>query len=704
MPHFRFAARRLGSLLIGLSIGTAIVPAFAQPAPAAQVTLDPVVVTATRRAERSFDVPASVDSIDGATIRHGQPQINLSETLVRVPGVFAANRGNYAQDLQISSRGYGARAAFGVRGVRLYQDNIPATMPDGQGQTGSFSLLSAQRIEVLRGPFSTLYGNASGGVIAVFTEEPTLDPVLAATASFGNYRTSNAGVKASGMAAGLGYVAAASRFETDGYREHSAASRNLVNAKLVASPSEATWVTLIGTSQYQPESQDPLGLTRSQWEANPRQVDPVAIQFDTRKTIDQMQGGAALDHALSSASAVRVTAYGGRRVVRQYLSFRGDGATSAGGVVDLDRDFGGLGARFLWNGELAGRPVTFAAGADFERQHEVRQGFVNNNGALGALRRDEDDTVTGTDAYAEARVRALSALSLTLGVRTSTVRYKSDDHYIVGPNPNDSGARKFKNTSPVAGAVWHVAETLNVYASYGRGFETPTFAELAYRPGATGLNFALAPATSRAYEVGAKWLPSPQHRINAAAFAIDTDNEIVVDTATGGRNTFKNAGKTRRHGAELVWDGDFGQGFKAHANYTYIKAEFADPFTSGAPPVATPAGAKLPGVPAQQAYGELVWTPGGYGGFNAALEIQYVGKLYVNDRNTDAAPAYTVGSARVGFTQIWGKVTLREYIRVNNVADVKYVGSVIVGDTNGRHFESAPGRNWFAGASIDVPF
>ena len=140
---------------------------------AAALVLDPVVVTATRRAERSFDVPASVDVIDGTTIRDGQPAINLSESLVRVPGIFAANRNNYAQDLQISSRGFGARATFGVRGVRLYQDFIPATMPDGQGQTGSFSLLSTQRIEVLRGPFSTLYGNASGGVIAVFTEDPT---------------------------------------------------------------------------------------------------------------------------------------------------------------------------------------------------------------------------------------------------------------------------------------------------------------------------------------------------------------------------------------------------------------------------------------------------------------------------------------------------------------------------------------------------
>ena len=703
MPLNRFVAMAFGFTLVA-AIAGAISPAFAQSTSVAQVTLDPVVVTATRRAERSFDVPASVDSIDGATIRDGQPQINLSETLVRVPGVFAANRGNYAQDLQISSRGYGARAAFGVRGVRLYQDNIPATMPDGQGQTGSFSLLSAQRIEILRGPFSTLYGNASGGVIAVFTEDPTLDPVLAGTVTFGSYDTSNVGVKASGTVGGVGFVAAVSRFETDGYRDHSAASRNLGNAKLVGDLGAATRITLIGSSQYQPESQDPLGLTRAQWEANPRQVDPVAIQFDTRKTIDQQQGGAAIDHALSSNSAVRITGYGGRRVVRQYLSFSGIGNTSAGGVVDLDRDFAGMGARFLWSGELAGRPVTFTAGAEFERQHEVRQGFVNDNGALGALRRDEDDTVTGTNFYAEAKARVLPALSLTLGVRTSTVRYKSEDHYIVGPNPDDSGTRKFTNTSPVAGVVWHVAENLNAYASYGRGFETPTFAELAYRQGGTGLNFALAPATSRAYEVGVKWLPSPKHRINAAAFAIDTDNEIVVDAATGGRTTFKNAGKTRRRGAELAWDSDFGSGLTAHANYTYIKAEFADSFTSGAPPVATPAGTKLPGVPAQQAYGELVWTPGGYGGFNAALEVQYVGKLYVNDRNTDAAPAYTVGSARVGFAQVWGKATMREYVRVNNFTDKKYVGSVIVGDTNGRHFESAPGRNWFAGASIDMPF
>ena len=283
--------------------------------------LDPIVVTATRNAQRSFDVPASVDSLDQATIRDGQPAINLSESLARVPGVFAANRNNYAQDLQLSIRGFGARATFGVRGVRLYQDFIPLTMPDGQGQTGSIGLLSAQRIEVLRGPFSTLYGNASGGVVAIFTEDPPLAPVVEASASLGSFFTSNVGVQAGGTQGAVGFVAAGSRFDTEGYRAHSAATRDLVNAKLVIAAGPATRVTIIGNTQHQPNAQDPLGLTQAQVEADPRAADPLTELFDTRKSVDQLQGGVAVEHTVAPSTVLRVTAYTGTRQVEQYLAF-----------------------------------------------------------------------------------------------------------------------------------------------------------------------------------------------------------------------------------------------------------------------------------------------------------------------------------------------------------------------------------------------
>src|SRR6476661_6023253 len=258
--HQTAVSLRLRVLVALAALGLAP-PTFAQSASGDVVVIDPITLTATRRAERAFDVPASVDTIDGATLHNGQPQVNLSETLVRIPGVFAANRQNYAQDLQISSRGFGARAAFGVRGVRLYQDGIPVTMPDGQGQTGSFSLLSAQRVEILRGPFSAQYGNASGGVISVFTEEPLDTPLVSFTAGGGSYGTGTFGVKLGATAGQVGGVFAASEFVTDGYRDHSSARRDLTNAKLLIDPSPDTRITLIGNTQFQPETLDPLGLT-----------------------------------------------------------------------------------------------------------------------------------------------------------------------------------------------------------------------------------------------------------------------------------------------------------------------------------------------------------------------------------------------------------------------------------------------------------
>jgi iron complex outermembrane receptor protein len=254
----------------------------------------------------------------------------------------------------------------------------------------------------------------------------------------------------------------------------------------------------------------------------------------------------------------------------------------------------------------------------------------------------------------------------------------------------------------VLGLVYHASNDVNIYASYGRGFETPTFAEMAYNPNGTGLNFGLDPATSRAVEVGIKAVLGKKHRINAALFHVDTDDEIVTDTAIGGRNTFKNAGRTRRNGAEALWDGELPWGLRAHVALTWLRAEFTDAFTIGTPPLPVAPGARLPGVPSKQAYGELVWVPGGYGGFNAGVELQYVDKLYVNDRNTDAAPASTVTNFRVGLAQVAGRTTWTEFVRLNNAFDRNYVGSVIVGDANGRFFEPAPGRNWFVGASVDV--
>ncbi len=672
-----------------------------EPAPA---QIDPVVVTATRTAERAFELPVAIDTVGAEQIQRGQLQINLSESLQRVPGISIQSRWNYAQDLQLSVRGFGARANFGVRGVRLYQDYIPATMPDGQGQTGSFSLVSAQRIEVLRGPFSSLYGNASGGVISVFTEDGPATPLLNGQLIGGSYDTWNGVLKGEGQAGAVNYVVAANAFTTSGYRDHSDASRTIGNAKLRLAVGPDTTITMIGNYLDQPDAQDPLGLTRAQWEANPRQADPLAVLFDTRKSVNQTQGGVTVEQRLSERADLRVTGYVGSRTVRQFLALSGAGPTSSGGVTDLGNTFGGVDGRLSYRFTFADRPWRLTVGADAETQRQQRRGFVNDNGLLGDLRRDEIDTVSNTDGYVQLEFSPWDPISLFAGFRYSDVRFDSSDHYITAQNPDDSGARRYSDGMPVAGIVWHVTDYLNAYANYGQGFETPTFTELAYRPVGSGLNLGLEPSLSNSYEVGLKALLPRSQRVNLALFNTDTTNEIVINTASGGRTTYKNAAKTRRQGVEAAWQGDLGAGFAGYASYTYLSARFTTAATTGSPPQTVPAGAHLPGVPQANAYAELSWAYPSAWGLNAALEVQYAGKMYVNDRNTDAAPAYTVGNLRVGFEQRAGAWLVREFFRLNNFANVNYVGSVIVGDTNGRYFEPAATRNFLVGASVSVSF
>lgn len=326
-----------------------------------------VVVSGTRAEHTSFDLPASVDVVDAAQIGDTQLRVNASEALVAVPGVVVRNRENYAQDLQISSRGFGTRSAFGVRGVRLVADGIPATMPDGQGQAATFNLDLAERIEVLRGPMSALYGNHSGGVVQLFTREPTDTPTVEASFTGGSYGQRKFDTNASGRSGGIGYLLDASRFETDGYRDHSAATRKQAYAKLVVEPSPTSRLVLTASGLRQDDTQDPLGVTWATYQRDPRagEIDTtdtqtpqrtLADRYDTRKSIDHQQFGATYEQTFG-ADRLQVTAYGGNRRVIQYQSFsRGFQAPSShsGGVIDFDRDFYGIDANWRAVRQVAG--------------------------------------------------------------------------------------------------------------------------------------------------------------------------------------------------------------------------------------------------------------------------------------------------------------------------------------------------------------
>jgi iron complex outermembrane receptor protein len=673
-------------------------------APACAVAQDDVVViTATRQPQPSLEVPASVDRIYADEIREGRPQVNLSESLGRVPGIVVQNRQNYAQDLQISSRGFGSRSTFGVRGIRLIADGIPASMPDGQGQAATFALGSAQRIEVLRGPFSSLYGNAAGGVISIETEDgpptPTFEPALL----LGSYGTWREAAKFGGQWGALNGIVDASHFHTEGYRQHSEANRDHVNGKLKYELNPDTSFALVANTLRQPQTQDPLGLDRNQLQQDPRQVTPQAIQFNTRKTITQDQLGLTLNHRLDPASNVQATVYGGQRFVEQYLAIplaAQNAPTHSGGVVNLDRDYGGAALRYFT--QLAG--VRLSAGLEYETMEERRKGFINNFGVAGALKRDEHNDVSTTGLFVQGEWKFAERWAGHAGVRTTTVQFRSRDSFL--SNGDDSGAKSYRGTTPVAGLVFKLNPRTSLYGNLGRGFETPTFVELANRgPGQSGLNFGLDASRSRHGELGVKTIVPGWVRLNAALFKIVNENEIVVDQNMSGRASFKNVGHTDRKGFELGAETLLTGPFEARLAYTYLKAAFREGFTTVLntlnTPVNVPAGSFLPGVPKSVLYGELRYRAEP---FYAQLEGLHKSRVPVNDPNLEFADAYTSLNLMAGVVQQGRSWRITEFARIDNLTDRSYVGSVIVNETNSRFYEPSPRRNMTIGIQASLQF
>jgi iron complex outermembrane receptor protein len=661
--------------------------------PAEELPLEEVVVTATRVETRLFDVPAAISRVSAEALRSHALGINLADDMGSVPGLLARNRNNYAQDQQISVRGIGANSPFGIRGVRVYQDGIPATGPDGQGQVSQFNLDSADRVEVLRGPFSALYGNSSGGVIQIFTADGEVPTQLRSAVAYGSYSTFRAGVTARGGTESFGYNAAFTHFTVDGYRDHSSARNESFNGKVHYKPSDNSRISFIANIVSRPDAEDPLGLTPAQFAENAHQTAAIALQFNTRKSLEQQQAGLIYDLDFSDSQSIRLLGYYGEREVEQFLSIpvaAQTPATHSGGVVDLDRKFGGGDARWTWRGDFAGRAVSWVVGASYDRQNELRRGYNNfvgtTLGVKGALRRDENNISYNMDLYTQGTLDFATDWSATLGVRRSEVHFESEDHFL--SNADDSGKVKFDATSPVVGILYKARSWLHLYGSYGQGFQTPLGSELAYRAdGQGGLNLALRPSRNNSSELGAKLRVSPDLTAEATVFRVLTRNEIVIDTNSGGRSTYRNAGRTRRSGAEFAMAYRFADNWRTQIAYTYVDATYTT-------------GNRLPGVPKNSAYASLRW--GGDLGWQVGASSQYVSRIAVNDQNLVFTPSFVIFGLDAGYGVDFQAFRLNAFVRANNLFDRDYVGSVIVGDGNGRFFEPGPGFNVLAGFNVTL--
>ena len=670
-----------------------------RPALAAETPpLETLVVTASREQRPWLTTPGAVSKMSSDAQLPGL-RLDSAELLQGLPGLQADSRSNYAQDTRLVLRGFGARSAFGVRGMAVRLDNIPLAMPDGQAQLGSVLLDEVTSVEVLRGPLATLYGNGAGGVILLQTQAPQANQLKVA-ASGGPDNSQKQNVSGSWRSGAWAMSAQASHMHSDGFRVHSAVERHQGGAQLYYEGEGGLNVTLRLDASRDPETQDPSGLSPEQWRENPEQVSSwlEICNCNTRKQIKHRQLSLNIEKELQ-VGAWQLATWHGRRNIDQWLPFEGREIDSSGAVIDLQRDFSGLQASYRHNASLATMPLSVTLGMSLERMEDTRRGYVNESGLSGDLRRDEVGAVDSDDLFTLLEWQATGQLTVLGGLRHSRSEFAVDDAFIVVPinpdetgNPDDSGSLDFSETSAALGFSYQFAEDRAFFSSVGRGFETPTLTEMAYRNQGTGLNIQLSPSTNVQLESGIRFA-SEKRRWALTAFSVDSTDELVVDQSIGGRTTYSNAAATQRYGLEFEGDVSLLPGLSARGSATWLNAQYSEGEWSGN---------QLPGVAKGQVYAQLRWQPWQTPIATLSFASRYRSSVATSDNNLTKAPDYsTFDLAFTSERKVRG-LRVKGWLRLENLTDKTYVGSVIVNQDSGRSFEPAPGRTLTAGFEVEI--
>jgi iron complex outermembrane receptor protein len=663
--------------------------------PRAPAAIDEIRVTTSRVETPVVEVPAAVAVVGRDGIQLARQQLSVAEALGGVPGIFVQNRTNFAQDARIAIRGFGARANFGIRGIKLIVDGIPATLPDGQGQVDSIDLASAERIEILRGPSASLYGSASGGVIRVESERGPPIPFVSGRAAFGSYDYRSYGVKAGGEAGPLNGLLSVSRNELGGYRDHSSMENLLVNSRLGFRFDESADLGAVLNLLHAPEAQDPGGLNAGEVAADRRQASARNLLFDAGESVDQASGGLRFRKRFGQQHETRVMAYGVWREFRNKLPFE------SGGAVELNRFFGGGGLEHVWRDEWFGRGNRLVVGfeVDAQRDHRIRRDNLQGN--LGARTLDQDEDVTGLHLFLEDAFRLSDDVELTLGVGYDRVELDVRDRFLA--DGDDSGSGHFDEWSPMIALHWRVVDAFQPYGRISSAFEPPTTTELANPSGAGGFNPDLGPQRAVNFELGAKGLLPGRLRWDLAAFHIRIEDELVPFELPGmpGRSFFANAGRSSRTGIELgvtcrplAW-------LSGSLAYTWSLFEF-ERFESVD---GVFDGNRTPGVPEHQLFFQLEARH--HWGLYAIWDVQFVDEIYADNANTVATDAYAVTNLRLGWSRRVGssqRWELGPFVGMGNLSDTEYIDNLRINAFGGRYFEPAPERNFYGGISLAYHF
>ncbi|MEM7278673.1 MAG: TonB-dependent receptor [Pseudomonadota bacterium] len=656
----------------------------AVPAVAAAEDIDEIIVSAARLPLTASDMSSAVSVVEIDEIQNGRQLLSVDEALVAIPGVFIQDRYNFAQDLRISMRGFGARSSFGIRGIRIIVDGIPETFPDGQAQSDSIDLGSIERMEILRGPASALYGNAAGGVINIETDRANEQPYTDVSASAGSYGFQRLQVKLGGTHDGLGYQLSASDLQLDGYRGHSAAKTRLYSARLSKQLSDTTRLSLVASHSDQPLAQDPGGVNRTARDADPRAPRQRNEDFNAGESFDQQRLGVSLQHEFANALQLNLRNYYVWRDFENRLPFVG------GGAVSFDRFLSGGGVSLSAQMPVFGVSGTTVFGIDIESQEDDRQRRNNDSGLVGALTLNQLEKVRGTGVFVQQRFEFSPTFALDVGLRHDSVKFSVDDQFL--SNGDQGGSQTLRQTSPSLGLLWRANSNAQLFLKYGTSFETPTTTEFA-NPLGGGFNENLEPQLARNAELGVRYRSERSVNYELSLFHIALEDELLPFELASqpGRVFYANANESSRRGIELSVQTTLFDSWRARLGYTWSDFEFRN-FVDGQTDLS---GRDLPGIPEHRLALSLQaqFANGAYLG----LDTSYTSRIFLNNSNSADVGGYGLTDIRAGRRfgdpdQGW-----ELFVGINNLFDRAYDANLRPNAFGSRYFEPGPARHWYAG-------
>ena len=646
--------------------------------------IEEIIVEATRIPLSVFKAPFAIDRVERQHIVRAQPQLGLDESLSSIPGLVLQNRFNFAQDLRISIRGFGARANFGIRGVKILVDGIPATLADGQGGIDSIDLASIGSIEVLRGPSSSLYGNASGGVIRIESNFDSSDSGIEARLAMGDhgYRKNQVLINGKSNHHQLSYIASASLLDIESYREHSEHKNRLFNARMRYRFEDSGSLKLAINHSDQPLANDPGGVNLATLLDDRTAARDQNIALDAGEALEQTRIGLIYTRNIGNNGEVTLRNY------HVWRDFKGRIPIASNGVIEINRYYSGGGIMYQHKGNLTDKESVSIIGADFDYQDDDRKRFENINGLSGNQVLDQREKVTGSAFYLQNQLQLNDRWLLSSGLRFDEISFTVDDY-----QADNSGKRTLNQLSPMLATSFTINHQLSIYANISTAFETPTTTELAL-VNSTGLNTQLAPQEASSYELGIKGRYQG-HQYTASLFSIDVDQEIIALEDNLGRDIFINAGQSSRRGIELSLKSQLSETFSSSLAYTYSDFSYKtfvdknnNDFSHN----------KLPGLPQDSLHVAINYQ--NQSGLFASLETLYIGRYMLNNSNSVSMDSSLVTDLRGGYKLTVDDWNIEPFIGISNLFNEVYSANARINAFGGRFYESGPDRNLYAGLSI----